>query len=74
MTAAITRRDFLLSLLGTLSLVAFEACSAPADPSSFRALLFRDRVLDKGRTVNLDGWLLSVTEVRLWCLYLLAMP
>ena len=22
----------------------------------------------EGRTVNLDGWILSVTEVRLWCL------
>lgn len=24
---------------------------------------------EEGRVVNLDGWLLSRTEVRLWCLY-----
>jgi hypothetical protein len=29
---------------------------------------------ENGRTENLDGWLLSVTEVRLWCLYLMALP
>jgi hypothetical protein len=26
---------------------------------------------EEGRLENLDGWLLSVTEVRLWCLYVL---
>ena len=127
MTTALSRREFLASLLGALSVFAFAACARTADPSSFRTLLFRDRVLDKGpiraftdsylsrhpeearagtliprlfggqpaqdpaaikdalrlrvredfeqgRTVNLDGWLLSVTEVRLWVLYLLAVP
>lgn len=33
--------------------------------------LLRERIrmdFDVGRTVNLDGWILSVSEVRLWCL------
>lgn len=29
---------------------------------------------EAGRTVNLDGWVLSLTEVRLWCLYLAVTP
>lgn len=28
----------------------------------------------EGRTENLDGWTLALTEIRLWCLYLAVTP
>lgn len=121
----LTRRDFLLSVLGALAGAALGGCGGTPEPAAFRTALFHDRALDTepirtlagihlarhpeerdprtlvtrllgrnpaadpeaikrvlrariredfegGRTENIDGWVLSLTEVRLWCLYLMA--
>jgi hypothetical protein len=49
---------------------------ADKDADTLKRGLLRDIRGDfaEGRTVNLDGWVLAVTEVRLWCLYLAATP
>lgn len=47
-----------------------------AEPDALKRMLLSGIREDfaEGRTENLDGWTLSVTEVRLWCLYLAATP
>jgi hypothetical protein len=42
------------------------------DPATLRRTLLAQIQEDfkAGRIENVDGWILSVTEVRLWCLYL----